>query len=118
LDKKGREPFSSSKAPAPLFSAGDNNGNTTTNQAGTTLVYDVWNRLVEVKQGLTPIQFALFFFRFLLTVTAFAGMRCRREGGIGKADRNIRLPSLWNRNRGGGKANACARSGGLSGRTT
>jgi RHS repeat-associated protein len=29
----------------------DNNGNTTTNETGKTLIYDAWNRLVKVKSG-------------------------------------------------------------------
>jgi YD repeat-containing protein len=34
----------------------DNNGNVTTDDQGHTLIYDAWNRLVEVKNGGTTIQ--------------------------------------------------------------
>src|SRR5262249_1256412 len=33
----------------------DNNGNQTTDQTGKTLVYDAWDRLVQVKQGTTVL---------------------------------------------------------------
>ena len=33
----------------------DNNGNTTTNENGYTLIYDAWNRLVQVKNGSTVL---------------------------------------------------------------
>src|SRR5262249_26249491 len=33
----------------------DGNGNTTTDEVGPTLVYDAWNRLVQVKQGMTTL---------------------------------------------------------------
>jgi RHS repeat-associated protein len=33
----------------------DANGNVTTDQTGKTLVYDAWNRLVQVKQGMTSL---------------------------------------------------------------
>jgi YD repeat-containing protein len=33
----------------------DNNGNLTTDQTGKTLVYDAWNRLVQVKEGSTTL---------------------------------------------------------------
>jgi YD repeat-containing protein len=36
--------------------AHDANGNLTTDQTGNTLIYDPWNRLVEVKDGLTTLQ--------------------------------------------------------------
>ena len=34
----------------------DMNGNTTTDQTGKTLIYDAWNRLVEVKSGSTVLE--------------------------------------------------------------
>ena len=34
----------------------DSNGNTTTDQNGHTLIYDAWNRLVEVKNGSTVLE--------------------------------------------------------------
>jgi RHS repeat-associated protein len=34
----------------------DANGNTTTDQTGKTLIYDAWNRLVEVKSGSTVLE--------------------------------------------------------------
>jgi RHS repeat-associated protein len=33
----------------------DSNGNTTTDENGNTLVYDAWNRLVEVNDGINPL---------------------------------------------------------------
>src|SRR5439155_25137076 len=34
----------------------DANGNTTTDQNGNTLIFDAWNRLVQVKNGQTVLQ--------------------------------------------------------------
>jgi YD repeat-containing protein len=34
----------------------DANGNTTTDQNGNTLIYDAWNRLIQVKNGSTVLQ--------------------------------------------------------------
>src|SRR5262249_8676697 len=49
---KQNEITSISSLTTPVY---DGNGNTPTDQSGNTLVYDAWNRLVQVKQGSTVL---------------------------------------------------------------